>query len=273
MTEKKERKDLDDLPRAETFLLQVPLYQQFRFDKDDKNPFFALEHFKGSIDCYCPGCGRHSVFNRLGEAKYSEYHHGHNYIFTIPMSCSRDAGHRIVFIFRSHQGVLQKIGQFPSLADLATPDLEKYRSVLGKDRFSELSRGIGLAAHGVGIGAFVYMRRIFEWLVESACAHAASQQGWNQTAYQKARMDEKILMLQAHLPDFLVQNRNLYGIMSVGVHTLSETECLDAFPVVRLGIELILDDQLERKRREAKVKSASATIGALTGALSKKDAI
>jgi hypothetical protein len=272
MSDQEDDGPFDKLPRAAEFLLHVPLYESFRFDKRKSNPFFEIEHFKGPLDCFCPGCERHSVFNRIGEPKYSELAHTHNYVFTIPMVCSRSQGHRILFIFRSHQGVLQKIGQYPSLADLATPDLEKYRPVLGKERFRELSRAIGLAAHGVGVGAFVYLRRIFESLVEEARASAAAEEGWNQAAYEAGRMDEKIALLRAYLPPFLVENRALYGIMSVGVHTLSEQECMAAFPAVRAGIELILDDRLERQLREEKLKAASASIGALKGALNKRDA-
>jgi hypothetical protein len=187
------------------------------------------------------------------------------------MVCSRDRGHKILFIFRAHQGVLQKIGQYPSLADLATPDLDKYRVVLGKERFRELTRGIGLAAHGVGIGAFVYLRRIFEGLIEEARTAASVNADWDQPAYESARMDEKIAMLSDQLPAFLVENRGLYRIMSVGVHTLSEPECLAAFPVVRAGIELILDEQLERKRREEKIRAATLNISTLKGSL-KRDA-
>ena len=69
MPAEKEDKVFDELPSAEDFLLRVPLYKSFCFNEDEKNPFFALEHFKGSLDCHCPVCGKHSVFNRLGEPK------------------------------------------------------------------------------------------------------------------------------------------------------------------------------------------------------------
>ncbi len=262
----------DNLPKPADFLLNVPLYEVFRFDEDEGTPFFALEHFKESLDCHCPACGKHSVFTRPGEPKYADHHHLHNYIFSLWFVCSRDQNHKIMFIFRSNRGVLQKIGQYPSLADLATPDLQKYRPVLGEERFRELSRAIGLAAHGIGIGAFVYMRRIFEGLVENARASASADARLDQASFERSRMEEKIAILRDHLPDFLVENRALYAIMSVGVHTLSEQECLAAFPAVRVGIELILDDQLERARRAQKIKDASNSIAALKGSLGKPDA-
>jgi hypothetical protein len=126
--------------------------------------------------------------------------------------------------------------QYPSKADLATPEMQKYRKVLGDETFRELTRSVGLASHGVGVGAFVYLRGIFEILIEKARQEASTEQGWDEQAFEKDRLDEKILRLKSHLPQFLVNNRALYGIRSVGVHKLSEVECLEAFPFVRVGI-------------------------------------
>jgi hypothetical protein len=203
----------------------------------------------------------------LGEPDYREHHHTFNYTFVLWFSCSRDKNHRVCFVFHSHEGILQKIGQYPSLADLAVPDLQKYRSVLGDEGFRELTRAVGLASHGVGVGAFVYLRRIFETLIEKARQQAAMEQGWDEAVFENARMDEKIAMLKQHLPNFLVDNRKLYGIMSMGVHTLSETKCLETFPVVRVGIELMLDEHLERHTREKKIAAATKNISALGSAL------
>ncbi|WNC94382.1 hypothetical protein RI103_34995 [Paraburkholderia sp. FT54] len=258
-----------DLPSAEDFCLSVPIYETFPFDKDQTTPFFAIEHYSGTLDCFCEGCGRHTVFNRIGKADYREHHHSQNYIFSLWFVCSRNNAHRSMFFFRSHQGVLQKIGQYPSMADLDTPDLQKYRTVLGKERFRELTRGVGLASHGVGIGAFVYLRRVFESLIEEAKPEASQQHGWDDSAFAAARMDGKIQMLKQILPRFLVENRNLYGILSVGVHTLSEQECLDAFPAVKLAIELILDEMLEKSNREKKLAEAKKSLSSL-GAVIKK---
>jgi hypothetical protein len=77
-------------------------------------------------------------------------------------------------------------------------------------------------------------------------------------------------MLTQHLPKFLVENRKLYGIMSVGVHTLSEAECLDAFPIVLVGIELMLDEHLEKHAREKKITEAGLKISALGTTLKRK---
>lgn len=261
-TERKTATQYPKLPSAKEFCLTVPLYEQFQYDNEKENPFFALEQFEETLDFYCPECGQHSVFTPR-KNNYSTNSHYTNYIFSLLFRCSRNNSHHALFLFRAHRGVLQKIGQTPSLADLALPDLRKYRQVLGDERFKELTRAIGLATHGVGVGAFVYLRRIFESLIEEAHSAASTEDGWDEEVYVKARMDEKIGLLKEHLPEFLVQNRSLYSILSVGVHTLNEAECLASFPAVKLAIELILDDLLEYRERQAKVKAATQSLAAL----------
>jgi hypothetical protein len=250
------------LPSAKDFCLTVPLYEQFSYDDDKQNPFLAIEQFKGTLDFHCPECGQHSVFT----ARENDYHtnsHYTNHVFSLLFRCSRNNVHQALFIFQAHRGNLQKIGQIPSLPDLALPDLRKYRRLLGDERHRELTRAIGLTTHGVGVGAFVYLRRVFESLIEQAHAKARADPGWDEDAFLRARMDEKIGILKEHLPAFLVQNRSLYSILSVGVHTLSEEDCLAAFPAVRLAIELILDDLLEEHERQAKLKSAAQSLAVL----------
>lgn len=261
-SQKQNSNQFPDLPSAKEFCLSVPLYEPFAYDNEKNNPFFALEQFEGTLDFHCPECGQHSVFTAR-KNNYATNSHYTNYIFSLQFYCSRDKAHQALFVFRAHRGILLKMGQIPSLADLALPDLRKYRPVLGEERFKELTRAIGLTTHGVGAGAFVYLRRIFESLIEEAHAEAAKEPDWDEDGYSRSRMDEKICLLKDHLPDFLVQNRSLYSILSVGVHTLSEVDCLAAFPAVRLAIELILDDLLEEQERQAKLKSAAKSLAAL----------
>lgn len=264
-TENMPKPEVDKLPSAENFCLLVPLYESYRFDYKAGGAFSSIEHFKGTLDFYCPGCDSHSVFRLAHELKYQDTSYVRNYNFVLHFVCSRDSDHRAAFHFRASSGVIQKIGQFPSLADIATPDIRKYRSVLGAERFREFVRGVGLASHGVGIGAFVYLRRIFEWLIDQARVAASAEPGWSDDAYTRARMEERITMLSTHLPEFLVKNRGLYGILSVGVHTLSEKQCLDGFPAVRLAIELALDDLLRAHERNEKLKVAANSLTALKG--------
>jgi len=55
----------------------------------------------------------------------------------------------------------------------------------------------------------------------------------------------------------------MYGVISKGVHDLSEQECLEYFPIIRNGIELILDEEIERLEKEKKTSVTQKAIQAI----------
>lgn len=260
------------LPSMADFCLNVPLYQSFHVDETNSKELREIRWYRGHIDCYCMECDQPSVFqakNRDASGVRSDII---NFIFEHTFLCSRDNNHILTFAFRIHNKTITKIGQYPSLADLATVEIQKYRKILGSNYYTEFNRAVGLASHGIGIGAFVYLRRIFENLIEEAHKLEMASSGWDEELYQKGWMDDKISLLKRSLPEFLVQNKSLYSILSKGIHELGESECMSAFPITKLGIELMLDEKLEKLKRENKIKQASKGIGKLTQKMKGKTA-
>lgn len=253
-------------PTPEQFYITYPLYEEFNFSEGQESDGWKIKYFGGTIDAYCPDCGSHSIFSHSPQqTSYAQDAWIHDHLFQVTLVCSRDKKHQLYFLFRVHGRTMQKIGQFPSLATLNLYDVRSYSSVLDKETFRELTKAIGLAAHGVGVGSFVYLRRIFENLVEEAHCATQSAAGWDEAAYSKARMGEKILQLAHLLPKFLVDNRLMYGILSKGIHELTEAECLTAFPVVKLGIEIILDEKIRTLEEQMKLEKAALAIQHLAG--------
>jgi hypothetical protein len=111
----------------------------------------------------------------------------------------------------------------------------------------------------------VYLRRIFESLVEEAHVAAKGDAGWDEEAYGRYRMSEKVGTLRAHLPPFLVEHPAMYSLLSKGIHELSEQECLKHFSTLRIGIELILDQRIEARERFQKISAAKAAIQKAVG--------
>lgn len=272
------------LPTLESLFLETPLYEKFTIDYNSSEYLYQVLYFNNKLDAFCPFCDRQSTFrgtqknpitpsgygtNKFADfAKYGQQVYegwtSHK-IHHVNLVCTRVESHLMLFSFYLTPDSLTKIGQFPSIADLSMPDLRKYREVLSAEKYRELNRGVGLITHGVGIGAFTYLRRIFEDLIEEAHKKLAAIEGWDEGVYQRSRMDEKIDLLKAELPAFLVENRKLYAILSKGIHELSENDCLEYFPTVKLGVELILDEKLEAKRRQDKIELAKKSIGKIHG--------
>lgn len=256
------------LPTMEDLCLNAPLYSSYPVDKTNEEELCGIRYYDGHIDCYCVGCNKQSVFHSqidYGYTKRTKIASDSNHFFESIFGCSRNDEHMLIFYFLIHDSTITKIGQHPSLADLATVGLGKYRKVLGNNIYTEFSKAVGLASHGIGIGAFVYLRRIFERLIEEAHTKEKDSNEWDETLYENERMAKKILLLKNALPEFLVENATLYSILSKGIHELSEEECQEAFPTTKLGIELILDEKLTELQRNHKIKDASGDINKLYG--------
>ena len=82
------------------------------------------------------------------------------------------------------------------------------------------------------------MRRILERLIYQAKATAGDS--IDDEKFKQARMAERITMLEGYLPEVLIKNTTIYGILSKGIHELSEEDCRKYFPVVKECIYQIL---------------------------------
>jgi hypothetical protein len=263
-------------------LSSSPLYEGITLTHDDwgavRNVF--CKHLQA--DLYCPECKNVSTFRTQLPGVASNAHRieaqeamskvmnllnweqkiwetKQEIDFPLTMFCSRSPLHIAKYYFLLHDGELIKIGQRPSLADMASAEVRKYQKVLGSERVQELQRAIGLAAHGVGIGSFVYLRRIFESLVEEH-RKATDPDGTLFPDWNQKRMGDRIKALASSLPVFLVSNTQLHGVLSAGVHTLSDDQCRAAFPVVKAAILLILQQDHERAEKAKMEKTLAADL-------------
>ena len=155
--------------------------------------------------------------------------------------------------------VMEKVGQYPSMADMQMFDIEKYQKVMNKEQFHDFRMAIGLYASGVGCGSFVYLRRILEQLVMESTSELANKEGWSQEEFQKKHFNEKIDYIESFglkiIPDSLMPVRDkIYGALSKGVHANSDNECIKLFPVMKLVIEELLSHRLEQRERENRSK-------------------
>lgn len=173
--------------------------------------------------------------------------------------CAMDNTHHLDYIVLTYGNKMKKIGQYPSVADLSFPELKEYRKVMTKEDEKELKRAIGLFASGIGVGSFVYLRRIFERIIVSASQKAIKEKKIKEEEFDKAHVDEKIKMLAEYLPKSLVNNHVFYGIISKGIHELSENDCLEFFPVMQSFIMMILRqwEKIRKDEEEEKILAAS----------------
>ena len=280
--------------KIEELLVNKGLYDSVDItvdDLDEIEKYLTKDEYAGNtIDCFCVHCATNRVFEYTnsevhedtGIMRMSVFDDGNpkvrrpkreeqfrrylNKRYAMTYRCTRDRQHFIIFDLITTDDKIIKVGQYPSVADLVIPEIAKYKPVLGT-QYREFSKAIGLFAHGIGIGSFVYLRRIIENLVFDKYNEVSENLEISNTEFMRLKFDEKIEALKPYLPEVLVANKNIYGIVSKGIHELSEEECREMFPYIKAGIELILDSLLAEKERQTKEKIFEKFVAKKTGEL------
>jgi hypothetical protein len=242
---------IPDFTSAEDFFFRTPPYDPVQLTVEQVRVLFASEL---KLDGFCPYCKTMRTFTKDSGRETAEWHAKYGpegnspSLSNVSFHCTRHDHHRIHFDFRMYKGQLQKTGQWPSFADIAMDESKQYSKILSKLDAAEFHRAIGLASHNVGIGSFVYLRRIFERLITNRFEEFKAAENWKDEDFYAVRMEDKIQLLKNHLPPFLVKNHKIYSILSIGIHALQEDQCLAFFKVLRQSLILILEE--DKKKRE-----------------------
>ncbi|MDF2856855.1 MAG: hypothetical protein K0Q87_2706 [Neobacillus sp.] len=252
-------------------------YQYSDFEHEEFEILFNCHRkIKYTLDLFCPFCNKDSVFspiidennyifdstyrwslmgndnpNLIGLNKKEEKHWlSRINIIVREFECSREKTnnqHNFLVAFKFYDDYFSKIAQAPSVADLTNRHLKKYKK-LDNNIFLELSKGQGLFSHGIGVGSFVYLRRIIENnIVKPELDKLILREEITEDELSKKDFKEKLNLLKGEVSDFLVENKKIYSVLSKGIHELSEDECKKAYPIVEKCIEIILDEQVELK--------------------------
>jgi hypothetical protein len=265
----------------------------------------ALRLHRGKFDAYCPGCGNHATWTAVvtpeleqrakqesaasplsSSSRFSgpTVHHWQGE-FKLRIFCARDIRHHGDFYFdtlgpsafdyiqfKTGEGLelaptlLVKVGQYPSLTDFQLGDLTEFEDGMSKQQRREFVRATNSAAHGFNVAACVYFRRVFESVLMEARDEYMTQHGlieWLE--FKDARTDERIRLLREHLPRFMSEHPQLYGVLSLGVHELTEEQCAAELPMLRKAIELIMRDRVTGARQKREREEVSKLVAQAVG--------
>lgn len=247
------------------FFFNTPIYSKIVITEENKKTISQIVDTSITFEGYNPLLGTDSTYKVEGFSDNTSaaffYYSGVKYI---NIKCKRtDEIFNFFIKYDKTNNNIMKIGQYPSVADFHISEIKKYNKILSKDKQREFTRAIGLAANGVGIGSFVYLRRIFEYLIYETFEECKKQDLINEEDFTKAKMNDKISLLSSHLPNFLVENKHMYSILSKGIHELEEDICLKYFDILRVGIEIILDEKLDEFNKKQKMEEAKKKIASI----------
>lgn len=228
---------------------------------------------KIDFDSYCANCDQItpwtlSKFNVKNSGGGSGYGMASRYtqeylptIRAVNTVCLRRQ-HFYTYILYVKDSTVQKIGQMPSMADIAFGELKAIPGINKNDR-KELGRALGLFAHDTPLGAFVYLRRVFERMITRAHERHKEKHGGYLENWNDLRMGERIAALADELPSVVQSNYAVWGLLSKGIHELSDNDAEMLFPLVKAVIFEMLGE--EERHRQAAIQS-EATRKALASA-------
>ncbi|TDT41967.1 hypothetical protein CLV90_3200 [Maribacter spongiicola] len=256
------------------FFFNIPIYSPIIINEDSKLTFKQIIDKTVSVDFhgYNPFAKIESTFRVVTDLvpNSSSSFDLSGGFGTVQIMCKRtDMIFWYYILWDPQTKEITKVGQYPSVADFHISEVKQYNKLLSNEKMREFTKAIGLAANGVGIGSFVYLRRIFENLIQEAYEIALSESKIDSSIFQSARMDDKIKLLKEYLPNFLVENKSMYSILSLGIHELDEKTCLANFDTLRVGIEIILDEKLDEYRKKEKIENAKKKLASLKNTVKK----
>lgn len=217
------------------------------------------------FDTYCIGCKRETTF-RIQTQKVATRSIGGRYaihvtppsIFAARAVCQRGF-HVYTYVFTDSDDRLTKIGQTPSVADLSFGELRAIDRSLDKEDRTELGKAIGLSAHDTAIGAFVYLRRVFERMIQRA-HERQSEVGNAVKGFETMRMEDRIAALKDELPEKVVENSAVFSVLSVGLHELTEEQCAKHFPVMKAVLFQMLEQEEHKRKAAATARETDAAL-------------
>ena len=280
--------------RIAEFLATASIYSKIQISVEDQEELSKILNPKEtySFDAYCPKCKSKSVFYFSDYQTYWELKKevrfmtpniilrgysnsfpqivktdqekfkdlvNYNKLACIVAHCSRETKHEFFVFFTMDENSITKVGQYPNVNKFKYSNLSKYEELLGEYHI-ELKTALTLHSSGVGVGSFVYLRRVFEKIMFDNYKENSSNLDIPEDDFNTAHFTEKIEFLKDYLPKFMVDNKTIYSILSKGVHELDEQECIDYFDTLFDSIILILDEIIDKKEKEKKQRELSNNI-------------
>ena len=156
---------------------------------------------------------------------------------------------------------LQKIGQSSSWYSIY--DDKIINKFLKKDA-TFFKNALKCQSHGYGIGAFSYYRRVLENSIEkilksirSVLESEGSLEGVKKIneALEKSSMEDKIDIAKDEIPISLTPGgknplKIIYHCLSIGIHNLSEDECLDNSEHIRVALSYLIKTLSQRNEEQ-----------------------
>jgi len=176
-----------------------------------------------------------------------------------------------VSISGKEEGECYKFGELPTYGP---PIASKLMKLIGPDR-DEFLKGRRCENQGLGVGAFIYYRRVVEnqknrilgEVIKVSNKLGVSKENINtlEKAVSETQFTKALDMAKDAIPESLLINGHspiklLHSALSEGVHALSDEECLDFAGSVRIVLGELSERLSQALKDEAELTKALSTL-------------
>lgn len=262
----------ENIEKLKDLLENKALYSSFKM-KGNCSPHYYTKLSLEEVNFECENCNKVRPFHNLDDRRVIFYFTGRarNLNILAEFQCVSCKTHKKTFciVIDSIDGtdtedanceyLITKAGEYPQKPLGKNKDLEKFF----KDEREIYRKASVCLDNGYGIGAFVYFRRLIENSINSLLEMIEKDDGADEKIKnailelkKESPMSDKIAIAKNALPLTLyVQGKNplgsLYKILSEGVHSLTDEECLKRARVVQNCLVYLIGGLAENKRKKA----------------------
>lgn len=252
-----------------TFLETAPLYSWREFKKPLAN---RSSLWIGEIDSYCDICQQPRPFQDLrargGGAGMAvrALESGTSYFSFSCVSCRKAHREYLVEQVLDDESIrLQKYGERPQSKLVRSRVLRKFL----KDDLDNYEKAVVCLAHEYGVAAFAYFRRVIENNISSLLdlVQEDAQSSGSDKAILDALaelrkatpMSERIKIANLALPNYLKPDGlnplgRLYQVLSEGIHSLPEADCLKKAAATSECLEFLVSELASRREHRTRFK-------------------
>lgn len=218
-----------------------------------------------SLDLYCPTCKADKTFvfniirssDALGTSQIAvqggwTYRANIRDLTYVCPTCKKT----VYFMLYYDGENIIKLAQYPTLFDVSRDQLKKYQKnqLIDKDSFKEIYKAEICASSGYYVAAYTYMRRVYETMLLSVFDQNKEEIGLTEDNFRKLHSDKKLEAIKDYLAIDDEIYLPLYGLLSAGIHAMTEEQCCEDYNVLKPILLDILAEQKAKKEKESKRK-------------------
>lgn len=222
---------------------------------------FVSKNVFPTLDLYCPNCKENKTFVQTnwnfvdglgGYRKDGSYQQNIRSLYYHCPTCNQS----IFFLFFFDGNSIIKLAQYPSLYDVSRDELKIYQKneLIDRNSFKEIYKAETCASSGYYVAAYTYMRRVYETMLLSVFEQNQEQIGLTEDDFRKLHSDKKLEAIKDYLAIEDEIYLPLYGLLSAGIHAMTEEQCCEDYNVLKPILLDILAEQKAKKEKENKRK-------------------